>query len=71
MTLPKTLERYRHMILSFEKQPDGTGYAVWTKTGWINEVDGVHDVSEATIRECAIKLSMMTRCGCDACKATA
>lgn len=71
--IPATLQRYAAMIDEIEdyrdQGPDGDGYWVHLKPGFICTLHGVHSVHEDNITQCAtvFRDGFVDRCGCDEC----
>ncbi len=71
-TIPATLRRWAHMIEEIEdyraQGPDGDGYWVHLKPGWVLRPDGVHSIHEDNITQCAAMFPRVERCGCEECQ---
>lgn len=66
MTIPASLNRYAHMIESIEdyrdQGPDGDGYWVHLKRGFILMPDMVHFIHEDNITQCAAQFERVEPC---------
>ena len=71
--IPASLERYKHFIDEIEdyrfQGPDGDGYWVHLKKGYINTHDEIHSVHEDNITRCAevFKAGAIHPCACSQC----
>jgi hypothetical protein len=70
--IPATLKRYVNMIDEIEdyrsQGPDGDGYWVHLKPGYILQPDGVHSIHEDNITQCADQFGRVEKCECQECQ---
>lgn len=71
--IPASLRRWAHLIEEVEdyrsQGPDGDGYWVHLKPGWINKLHEIHSVHEDNIGQCAdvFKMGVIEPCECEEC----
>jgi hypothetical protein len=71
-TIPASLKRYAKYIEDIEdyraQGPDGDGYWIHLKPGWINTFTETHSIHEDNISQCLPQFQYIKHCTCDQCK---
>lgn len=72
--LPIALRRWKHIIEEIEdyrsQGPDGDGYWVHLKPGWVNTLTETHSVHEDELKQCVEILAkgFIVQCSCAECE---
>ena len=71
MKIPASLKRFEKYIDEIEdyriQGPEGDGYWIHLKPGWINSADQIHMIHEDNIARCIEKFQYVKPCRCEEC----